>query len=296
MSNRTLFPYGMKKNLLPLISIIIPSRNSEATLRLCLSAIKKQTYTHIEVIIVDSYSTDKTVDIAKSYVGTKIYSYEGGLLGSRILGIQKSKGIYVLLLDSDQILSPSCVKEAVDKAQEKGFQMLALQESVYEVHTFLQWLFACDRKIIESVGDINPETSAILPRFFLTSLIIRAVDDIPKGIISTVGGPDHAILYYESWKISKKVGIVLNAVKHMEASSIVSLFKKCYRWGYTGYSAKTQSDYKKLMRHKERFRVGLFTNGLYVESMASILLLILKGIPYMFGYWHAIINHFFKNI
>jgi len=52
----------------PLISVIIPTYNSEKTLPLCLESIKRQTYKNIEVIIVDNFNVDRTVDIAKRYV------------------------------------------------------------------------------------------------------------------------------------------------------------------------------------------------------------------------------------
>ena len=52
----------------PLVSVIIPTYNSEKTLPLCLESIKRQTYKNIEVIIVDNFSVDRTVDIAKRYV------------------------------------------------------------------------------------------------------------------------------------------------------------------------------------------------------------------------------------
>ena len=52
----------------PLVSIIIPTYNSEKTLPLCLESIKRQTYKNIEVIVLDNFSIDRTVDIAKRYV------------------------------------------------------------------------------------------------------------------------------------------------------------------------------------------------------------------------------------
>ncbi|MEM4731518.1 MAG: glycosyltransferase [Candidatus Aenigmatarchaeota archaeon] len=51
----------------PLVTIIVPTFNSEKTLQLCLESIRKQTYKNIEVIVVDNYSTDSTVSVAKKY-------------------------------------------------------------------------------------------------------------------------------------------------------------------------------------------------------------------------------------
>ena len=59
-----------------LVSIIIPTKNSENTIEVCLVSIKNQTYENIEIIIVDNYSSDKTIDIAQKY-GIKLKNKKG---------------------------------------------------------------------------------------------------------------------------------------------------------------------------------------------------------------------------
>ena len=55
----------------PLVSVVIPTYNSEKYIERCLRSIKNQTYKNIEIIIVDKFSTDKTVDIAERH-GAKV--------------------------------------------------------------------------------------------------------------------------------------------------------------------------------------------------------------------------------
>ncbi|AEF97132.1 glycosyltransferase family 2 protein [Methanotorris igneus] len=50
-----------------LVSVIIPTYNSEKTIGICLESIKNQTYKNIEIIVVDKFSNDNTVEIAKKY-------------------------------------------------------------------------------------------------------------------------------------------------------------------------------------------------------------------------------------
>ena len=50
-----------------LVSITIPTYNSERSLGECLVAAKKQTYKNTEIIVIDSYSKDKTLEIAKKF-------------------------------------------------------------------------------------------------------------------------------------------------------------------------------------------------------------------------------------
>ncbi len=269
---------------IPKVTVTIPTLNSAGSLVICLRALRVQNFRNIEISVVDSYSTDDTVAIAKQYGVEDIYLYHGGLLGSRLQGISHSKGEYVLLLDSDQILTKESIEKCVRLCEKKHLDMVALEEEVYESTNWLQWMFMMDRKVINTVNNLDPETGVILPRFFRKSILQKAARAIPHNIENTVGGPDHAILYYESWKLTKKVGVVKDAVLHMETRSPIQFIKKCYRWGYTSYSAKTISKYSSLMQKKERFRTGLFTKGLFGASLASVALLVLKGVPYKIGY------------
>ena len=56
----------------PLVSLIIPARNEEKKIGQCIQTLKAQTYPNLEVFLVDDYSTDKTVEIAKSIIGNKV--------------------------------------------------------------------------------------------------------------------------------------------------------------------------------------------------------------------------------
>lgn len=53
--------------MLPLISIIIPTKNSALTLEDCLVSLKHQSYENIEIIVIDNHSIDATPEIAKKY-------------------------------------------------------------------------------------------------------------------------------------------------------------------------------------------------------------------------------------
>ena len=51
----------------PLVSVVIPTYNSSATLETCLDSIKRQVYKNIEVIIVDNFSKDSTINIGQKF-------------------------------------------------------------------------------------------------------------------------------------------------------------------------------------------------------------------------------------
>lgn len=97
----------MKKTL-PFISIIIPTYNSERSLPDCLRSLSIQAYPKkkIEILVVDGSSDDSTRQIAKSF-DVRVLSVpkkKQNAEYNKSLGFRKSKGEFVLILDSDNIL------------------------------------------------------------------------------------------------------------------------------------------------------------------------------------------------
>jgi glycosyltransferase involved in cell wall biosynthesis len=78
-----------------LVSIVIPTFNSERTLSKCLESIKNQTYSNIEVIVVDKFSQDKTVEIASKFK-VKVFTIIAKERNEQLnYGIRQAKGRYV---------------------------------------------------------------------------------------------------------------------------------------------------------------------------------------------------------
>ena len=116
------------------ISIITTTLNSEKTLAYTLSSVFEQTYKKIEHIIVDGGSTDKTLDIIKKhkFKNKKIIHFKNSSIYEAInLGIKKSTGDYVLILNSDDILEESNVIEKVAKFVENKEKKIILGSVTY---------------------------------------------------------------------------------------------------------------------------------------------------------------------
>src|SRR4030067_1558911 len=96
----------MRKHNFPLFSIIIPTYNSQATLELTLQSVKKQTYTQnkIEILVIDGGSTDATYKIAKKYKCRIIKNSKVLQVYAKHIGYLRSKGKYIMHLDSDEVL------------------------------------------------------------------------------------------------------------------------------------------------------------------------------------------------
>jgi glycosyltransferase involved in cell wall biosynthesis len=90
------------------------TKNSAETLEKSLASVKKIAS---QIIIVDSLSTDRTVEIAKNYLA-KVYVKEFSDIGKqRIFGLSKASGKWVLILDCDEIVSEKLMKEIKSKIE-----------------------------------------------------------------------------------------------------------------------------------------------------------------------------------
>ena len=98
----------------PLVSVIVPNYNYARTLDLCLSALERQDYPRIEVIVVDDRSTDDSVEIAHRH-GARVLITDTniGAPAARNLGVRHARGEVLFFLDSDVALTPDTVGNAV---------------------------------------------------------------------------------------------------------------------------------------------------------------------------------------
>lgn len=100
----------------PLVSVIIPTKNSSRTLVNCLESIKNQSYKNIEIIIVDNFSTDGTYEIAKKY-SEKSYQKWPERTTQKNYGIGEAIGEYLCFIDGDMSLDMQSISDCVRKAQ-----------------------------------------------------------------------------------------------------------------------------------------------------------------------------------
>ncbi|MEV4107772.1 glycosyltransferase family 2 protein [Nonomuraea sp. NPDC049695] len=105
----------MTPQVRPLVSVIVPNYNYARTLDLCLSALERQTYPHIEVIVVDDRSTDNSVEIAHRHGARVVVTDTNiGAPAARNLGVEHARGEVLFFLDSDLALAEDVVEYAVD--------------------------------------------------------------------------------------------------------------------------------------------------------------------------------------
>ncbi len=97
------------------VSIIVPVYNVEKYLEFCIKSLQKQTYTDLDIILVDDGSTDHSSVICDAYAEqdnriTVIHQKNMGLPGARNAGLKKAAGKWVLFIDSDDWIAYDTVE------------------------------------------------------------------------------------------------------------------------------------------------------------------------------------------
>ena len=112
------------------VSVIVPTRNSERTIRNCLHSVKNQSYKNIEIIVVDNNSTDNTKGISKLYAD-KVLNKGPERSYQRNFGASCSTGEYLFFIDSDMVLSKNVIKESLDKLVKDNIKMVVVPEKSF---------------------------------------------------------------------------------------------------------------------------------------------------------------------
>lgn len=99
----------------PLVSVVVPVKDSGRTIEACLRSIRAQTYEPLELLVIDNFSTDGTWEIAQRFAH---HAEQAGPERSaqRNLGVERATGPWVLWIDADMELPPTIVERAMAAA------------------------------------------------------------------------------------------------------------------------------------------------------------------------------------
>lgn len=120
----------------PSVSVIVPARNEEASLGACLESLVAQDGVSFEVIVIDDHSTDRTHEIAESFVGKGngiVRVIEAGPLpdgwtgknNAVTTGARAARGEWLLFTDADTVHLPGSLARALKEVQDHDVDMLS---------------------------------------------------------------------------------------------------------------------------------------------------------------------------
>lgn len=120
-----------------LVSIIVPVYNSEEYLEKCIDSIINQTYKNLEIILINDGSKDKSIDICKKYENKdsriKIIDKKNeGAAATRNLGIDVSKGEYIMFVDSDDYIDKKLVEASIIQNQKNDYDVVISKVELFD--------------------------------------------------------------------------------------------------------------------------------------------------------------------
>ena len=180
----------------PKISIIIPVYNGEKTIEKSLLSIYNQNFKEIETIIIDDFSNDKSVEIInklmKKFPSISLYQNQinKGLLYSKLTGILKAKGKYILFLYQNDFFTKkdafSILYEEVEKNNLDilGFSSL-LNEGKYihhfnEIENISQIMYNITTEGVRRTGDV------IFNYFIKNDILKNILEQINEKYLETI--------------------------------------------------------------------------------------------------------------
>jgi glycosyltransferase involved in cell wall biosynthesis len=200
----------------PLVSVIVPTKNSARFLKACLSSIQAQTYPATELIVVDNNSNDNTTTIARQYTD-KVYNYGPERSAQRNFGAKAARGRYLLFIDSDMELSPDIIQDCVGQLlQDPQAKAVILPEE-----SFGEGFWAQCKRLERS--------------FYVGVDWLEAARFFEKTVFDVVGGYDERMVSGEDWDLSQRaerLGTIVRTskfIKHNEGKlRLVQTLKKKY--------------------------------------------------------------------
>ena len=204
------------------VSVVIPAYNKAELTVKTVESVLSQTYKNIEIIVVDDGSTDNTKDLLKPYVGKIQYIHKdnGGACSARNVGIRKSTGEYICLIDCDDTYLPKKIEKSVaylEKHPECGF-----------VHTAAYLVDEKGNIITQHSHKWAHKTGWISKYLLFKNFICNSTVVIRKSCFEKVGLFDEEIFTPGDWDMwlrlseNYKVGYISKPLtKYMVSSSFI---------------------------------------------------------------------------
>lgn len=140
----------------PKISVIIPVYNVEPYLRRCLDSVIRQTYTNLEIILVDDGSTDGSSEVCDEYKANDsrilvIHKENGGVSSARNAGLDAATGEWIGFVDADDWIEPDMYEYMLGMTQKYGADVVQCG-LFFDEGTESQEMFCAETECVLSGG------------------------------------------------------------------------------------------------------------------------------------------------
>ncbi|XRQ09007.1 glycosyltransferase family 2 protein [Actinomadura welshii] len=257
----------------PLVTVIVPNYNYAPTLGRCLEAILAQTHAPLEILVVDDCSTDDSVAVAESK-GVQVISTRrnGGQAVARNLGAARARGEILFFVDSDLVIEPDAVANAVAvlNADPKVGAICGIEDPVPLIRD----------KMIKEYRALQYHYWSLTPDG-IVSFLFSAMFAIRADVFAEVGPFDPRLRWSEEvefgHRLSQNYQIHLTADlrgRHDPDDSLRGLVRKLFHRGRVRVP---------LYARKKRFAQGFETASRVWSSVAAFLAVASVPLPIVLG-------------
>lgn len=258
---------NLKMQAVPLVSVVIPTFNSERFLERCLRSIKSQSYSNIEIIVVDYYSIDLTREVAENF-GAQVVLCRASRSRARNVGIDLAQGEFILSLDSDMELTPRVVEACLAKVKN---------------HEKIGGVIMPER----SVGSSFWVKVRGFERSFYANTEVESARFFRKDLVDIVGGFDENVVCFEESTLPQKLeGLgfdvkarVRTEILHYEDNfSLWKWLQKKFYYGKTVrlYETRYKNYASKQLSISNRFLIFFKNKSFYLKPLLASGVVILK--------------------
>lgn len=167
------------------VTVVIPTKNSAGTLGRCLASVAAQSRPPDQIIVVDNHSEDDTIHLALA-AGARAICGGPERSAQRNLGWRACRTDAVIFVDSDMVLDPGVVKEAIHLL-EANPEVGAL---VVPEHAFGDGFLAKCRSLEKEI--------------YLGMDSVEAARVYRRQVLEVVGGWDERLTAYEDWDLADR--------------------------------------------------------------------------------------------
>ncbi len=243
------------------VSVIIPTYNREKTILRALQSVLDQTYTNLEVLVIDDGSTDSTADIVNSISDERVkyivLEKNGGPSNARNVGVQLAGGEWIAFQDSDDSWHKD--KLEVQMAYAKEHPEYAMIYCMYNMN------FKDGRTIVVPSKPL-PE---VMEGDVLKTLLVKNVVGAPTVLIKkkdflTVGGFDTSYKALEDWEFALRFAMIY------KIGFVQEPLMDCYMLT-NGVSSNIGAYFEARCKMMGQYRTGLMQEGILESVMQDIL-------------------------
>ena len=130
-----------------LVTVIIPVYNNLKTLKKCVNSVLSQTYSNLEIILVDDGSNDSSENLCDKYMEADsrisvFHTANEGVASARNLGIKEAKGKYIAFIDADDHIDPEYIEKLVSEIEKENCVMAMCNAYDVREDDFSQRIFS----------------------------------------------------------------------------------------------------------------------------------------------------------